>query len=210
MRLQKAIIIAIIGLSISFFSRLTATFFPGFFNNFFVALINAVILLLSILAVLYFCYIFLQDFITRESANLQKAALLLITSVVVVALLHLKVLLGMILPYNYYFFHEYHLYEPVAAWIAALLSFVFFIVFYREYNRSAKLKKAIMLAAGGSAAGLVVRTLTTLRSTFYPDIRDMNMYHNVVMIIGFILIIFSFVTFIYFLMTFYSQQKKAY
>lgn len=210
MRLQKATVIAIVGLSFLFISRMTATFFMDIFSNHFIALTNAILLLVAMFAVLYFCFIFLQDFVPGWSPAIKSATILLIISVLIMIALHSKLLLGIILPYNYYFFHEHYIFEPVAAWITAVLSLIFFVVFYRVYNGSVKLKKAVLLAVAGSAAGLIVRTLTTLRSTLYQDIRDLNAYHTILITAGFFLVIFSFFTMIYFLVIFYKHQKKVF
>lgn len=208
MRLQKAIIAAIIGLSILFVSRSLATFFLGFFSDLAIATINSVLLLLAMIAVLYFSVVFLQEFVKPTDERLRNGTIILIAAVSIVVLLQAKSFLGMVLSYRYYFFHERFLFEPIAAWVAAVLSLMFFIIFYREYQGTVRLKKAILLGLIGSAAALIPRTVTTFSSVFYPEIRSIQEYHSVILAVGFVLIVFSFYASLKFLITFYEQQKQ--
>ena len=206
MRLQKATSAAIIALIYIFLSRLLGTFFPEFFQDLTVAKINTLLILLSYTGLLFFSICFLMDYVQPRQNDLKNGAIILTIAISIITILQIKNVISVFLSYRYAFLAQRFLIEPIAAWVATVMSLVFLIIFYRHYTNGKKLKNAIGLAIAGSAIGLIPRTLTSLQGIIRQNLSSLQDYNIFILTFGFFLIAFSFYTSIKFLLVFYEQQ----
>ena len=78
MRLRKATLLAIIGISYLFALRAIQTFLPTVFTNFLITKVTGPVSLLASLAIVVFFVYFHKDYVRREQIKLRMATILVI------------------------------------------------------------------------------------------------------------------------------------
>lgn len=215
MSLRKATFLAIIGLCYTFALRGAGTIFPEVFRNITVARAVEVTSLLASLTVVLFFVSFYGNYVRPDQILLKRSTLAATIGVSAVSLLQLIRL-------SVVFFERYlspgliwtlqapNLVKPLVPWAASILVLVFFLIFHRETQgeNKARLRRAIFWGMIGSSSGALVRTLVLLNYLHSEQTRWFSDLSTRTLVILLLVFAFSFVSVIYFLSSFYKEQKN--
>jgi len=164
MKLRKATLLAIIGMSYIFTIATTNTLFPDIFTNLFLARVNGMAFLLARLTIVLFFIAFYKQYVHKDQIKLRMATLLVIigsfAGLVTQIQTSLRVFNMNVLPYPV-MIHYINIIRP---WFSAIFILFFFVILYKEilHGELMKLKKVTFLAIIGSSILTLVQTLALL------------------------------------------------
>lgn len=214
--LRYVTLIAVIGVLLLFALRTFATIVPSLFRNLPAAQTAAVFYVLGSLGVALFFVVFYRDYPRDNQPLLKTAAALAVLGSTAVLWVHIKNLLRVL---------RHHLppslledvvtvqgYERFLPFVASIFLLYFFIRLALELTgEDVRLKRATQYAAYGTVVSLVTQIATLV--LHYAHTKGSGATHYgmsinyIIMIITAPLYIFSFLTFFYFLIVFYNQQR---
>ena len=211
MRLKKATLLAIIGISYTFVLKTIGTFLPDIFKNLIVAQSIQILSFLASLTIVFFFISFFKDYVEKEQINLKNATVMAIIGSSAVLLLHVKGLLLVFSRYISPYLVRSHYIESIIPWVSSILILFFFIIFYKEmlYEKEVRLKKAILLAIIGSSIAILLRTFILFNYLCLREIRWVFDLSGKAKIIFLPITIFSFIATLYFFLCFYKEQKRG-
>jgi hypothetical protein len=207
--LKKATLLVIIGISYLFLSRVLGTILPDIFRNILVARVNVVISFHAGLAMLFFFVSFFREYIQKEQVALRRASAMAIIGSSAMLLLLTKALIVVL---------NSRLFTDTIGWrymdilipaASSILVLFFFIGFFRETGRQeqAELRRAAQWAAIGSAISVLVQAIVLLNYVLSSRIVLLSDFRGPIMIALAPLVVFSFITFFYFFLVFYKEQR---
>ena len=203
--LKSATLSVIIGISYIFVSRTIGTFLPDIFKNLLIAQISVIISFLASLTPVFFFISFYEGYVRKEQIQLKKASVLAVIGSSAMSLLHIK---GLLLVFDIYVFPylvRSHFIEPIVPLVSSIFILLFFIIFHKEER---KLKKATLSAIIGSSIAVLLRTFILFNYLYSGKIRWFSDLPRKITIILIPLFIFSFITVLYFFLSFYKEQKR--
>jgi hypothetical protein len=211
MNLQKATLLAIIGLCFTFALRTIGTLKPKLFADLLTAqVVGTTLFLAGLTSVIFFAY-FLKDYVGRGEMTLKKGSILALVGSSLMSLLLLKELLPILGDYTFRNLAGSFLVEPIIPWASSILILVFFVIFYKETSRigSPLLRKATLLAIVGSLVGFLLQTLTLSSYIYSGSVRWLYDSPRLIPILLLPLSAFSFLTILYFFSSFYSEKMRS-
>lgn len=213
MRLRKATLLAIIGISYLFALRAIRTFLPTIFANFLITKVTGTVSLLASLAIVVFFIYFHKDYVRREQIKLRMATIL----VILVSLVGLVVQvqsLSLIFNVNVvrYPVMIYGHIDAVIPLFSAISMLAFFVVFYRETSGKElmRLKKATSLAVIGASLLVLLQMFVLSNYLRYVQLgRPTDLASNKIILfsIGIPIILFWFLSRLIFFISFYKVQE---
>ena len=211
-KLKYATLLAIIGIFYTFLLRSIGTFMPGLFENLIVARISITTSFLAGLTVVFFFVAFYIDYVEKEQTRLRFVSIFNIIGSCIMTLLMTK---GLLLIYNVnvliYLTRSRYIsaVEAVVPWVNSVFILLFFYVFYKEIHHKGKnkLTKATLFAVIGSLIAALMRTFI-LHTYFYTrQVRWFADLPRKVVFSLFPVLAFSFITILYFFISFYREQR---
>jgi hypothetical protein len=207
--LEKATLLAIIGISYLFLSRTVGTIFPDMFTSILSAQVNVTISFLAGLAMLVFLVSFYREHVQRGQVALRRATVSAIIGSSAVLLLLMK---GLIVVLGNGIFTDTISWTYVDILIPAassILVLFFFIGFFREAGRQKRteLRRAVQWAAIGSAISVLVQAIVLLNYVLSSRLIWLADFRGPLMILLAPFVVFSFITILYFFLIFYKQQR---
>jgi len=216
MRLEKAALLAIIGISYAFVLRTIGTFLPDIFKNLMVAQSIQILSFLASLTIVFFFISFYIDYVRQEQIKLKQASFLAIIGSSAMALVRIKGLLLVVFRrYISLYLLRYLIRSDyigtVIPWVTSILILLFFIIFYKDILSQKKvvLKTATLLAIIGSSISTLLLTFVLFNYLYPRGIRWFLYSPEKIAIIFIPLLTFSFVTLLYFFICFYKEQKRG-
>jgi len=216
MRLEKAALLAIIGISYAFVLRTIGTFLPDIFKNLMVAQSIQILSFLASLTIVFFFISFYIDYVEQEQIKLKQASFLAIIGSSAMALVRIKGLLLVVFRrYISLYLLRYLIRSDyigtVIPWVTSILILLFFIIFYKDILSQKKvvLKTATLLAIIGSSISTLLLTFVLFNYLYPRGIRWFLYSPEKIAIIFIPLLTFSFVTLLYFFICFYKEQKRG-
>lgn len=213
MRLRKATLLAIIGISYLFALRAIRTFLPTIFTNFLITKVTGTVFLLASLAIVVFFIYFYKDYVRREQIKLRMATIL----VILVSLVGLVVQVqSLSLMFNVtvvrYPVMIYRHTDAVIPLFSAIFLVAFFVVFYRETSGKElmRLKKATSLAVIGASLLTLLQIFVLFNYLYYlrsGRSTDLVSNNTIVFSIGIPIILFWFLASLIFFISFYKVQE---
>ncbi len=208
--LKKAALLAIIGISYLFISRTVGTIFPDIFRNILVSKVNVIISFHAGMAMLFFFVSFYRSYVQREQVALRNASLLAIIGSSAMLLLLIK---GLILVINIDIFsniigsHHMEVLIPVAS---AILILLFFVALYKETRRKkqTELHRAVLWAVVGSSISVLLQAIILFNYVLSSRLIWLSGSRGTILIILAPLVVFSFITGLYFFLVFYKEQQR--
>lgn len=209
MRLKKATLLAIIGISYTFALRTIGTFFPDIFGNLIVVQVTQIMSFLANLTIVFFFISFYKDYVEREQIKLKNVSILAIIGSSLLLLLHIE---GLFIVFNVYtlsYLVRSHYIEPIVPWVSSIFILIFFIIFHKEtiQKEDIKLKKATLSAIIGSSIGTLERTFILFNYLYSREVRWFSDLSRKIQIIFIPIFAFSFIAVLYFLLSFYKEQR---
>ena len=212
-RLRKATLLAIIGISYLFALRAIRTFLPTIFTNLLITKVTGTVSLLASLAIVVFFIYFHKDYVRREQIKLRMATIL----VILVSLVGLVVQvqsLSLIFNVNVvrYPVMIYGHIDAVIPLFSAIFMLAFFVVFYRETSGKElmRLKKATSLAVIGASLLVLLQIFVLSNYLRYVQLgRPTDLASNKIILfsIGIPIILFWFLSRLIFFISFYKVQE---
>lgn len=216
MRLKKATLLAIIGISYAFVLRTIGTFLPDIFKNLIVAQSIQILSFLASLTIVFFFISFYLDYVEQEQIKLKQASFLAIIGSSAMALVRIKGLLLVVFGrYISLYWLRYLIRSDymgvVIPWVSSILILLFFIIFYKDIlsQKKVELKTATLLAIIGSSISTLLLTFVLFNYLYPREIRRFLYSPEKIAIIFIPLLTFSFVTLLYFFLCFYKEQKRG-
>lgn len=209
MRLKKATLLAIIGISYTFALRTIGTFLPDIFGNLIVVQITQILSFLASLTIVFFFISFYKDYVEREQIKLKNASIWAIIGTSAMSLLHIK---GLFIVFNVYtlsYLVKPHYIEAIIPWLSSIFILIFFIIFHKETIQKGgkKLKRATLSAIIGSAIGTLERTFVLFNYFYSREVRWFSDLSRKIQIIFIPIFAFSFIAILYFFLSFYKEQR---
>jgi hypothetical protein len=213
-RLRYATLLAIIGISYLFAVRIFWTFFTGAFSGSIGLIIFDAIHIVSFLcslAILFFFYSFHRDYVEEEQTALKKVSVLPIIGYCAILLVQLKTLVLILDIYSPSSVVTPHFIEVMIPRIVAIFILLFFVVFYREMlqREQKRLKNAILAAIVGSAIQALLLSFVFFHYLFSRKALFALEYARTMSIIFVPIFAFSFITILYFFVSFYKMQRQS-
>lgn len=213
MRLRKATLLAIIGISYLFALRAIRTFLPTVFTNFLITKVTGTVSLFASLAIVVFFIYFYKDYVRREQIKLRMATIL----VILVSLAGLVVQvqsLSLIFNVNVVRYPVMicgHI-DAIIPLFSAIFMLAFFVVFYRETSGKEfrRLKKATSLAVIGASFLTLLQIFVLFNYLYYlRSGRSTDLVSNktIAFSIGIPIVLFWFVASLIFFISFYKVQE---
>lgn len=215
MSLRAATLLAIIGTCYLFALRTTATFFPGFFRILIVAQAAQITALIASLAIVLFFACILANHVEKDQVGLRRATLLALVGSSAMLLVRVKGLLlvffdAWLSPGLLWFLQTSRFLAAVVPWLSSILILLFFVAFYKETlrNEQLRLRVASFLAIIGSSVGTLLLTFVWFNHLYFRELMFFMNLPRLMAIMLSPLFAFSFITVLYFLASFYKQQKQ--
>jgi len=216
MRLKKATLLAIIGISYAFILRTIGTFLPDIFKNLIVAQSIQILSFLASLTIVFFFISFYLDYVEQEQIKLKQASVLAIIGSSAMALVRIKGLLLVIFRRYISLYWLHYLIRSdyigvVIPWVSSILILLFFIIFYKDIlsQKKVELKIATLLAIIGSSISTLLLTFVLFNYLYPREIRWLLYSPGKIAIIFIPLSTFSFIAILYFFLCFYKEQKRG-
>lgn len=234
MYLKKATLLAIIGISYTFILRTIGIFFPNIFRDPLIIQISVIISLLASLSIVLFFIAFYKYYIQEKQIRLKKVCILAIIGSFGMVLLQVKNILLVFnkLSTHLYNFSPYlvklvnsHSIDPIMPWISSIFTLIFFIIFYKETLKDKKIRdqdnnissirdnglnKAILFAIIGSSIGTLLRTFVLINYLYLRESRWFSDLSKETQVILIPIFAFSFITVLYFFLSFYSLKTNEF
>ena len=234
MYLKKATLLAIIGISYTFILRTIGIFFPNIFRDPLIIQISVIISLLASLSIVFFFIAFYKYYIQEKQIRLKKVCILAIIGSFGMVLLQVKNILLVFnkLSTHLYNFSPYlvklvnsHSIDPIMPWISSIFTLIFFIIFYKETLKDKKIRdqdnnissirdnglnKAILFAIIGSSIGTLLRTFVLINYLYLRESRWFSDLSKETQVILIPIFAFSFITVLYFFLSFYSLKTNEF
>jgi hypothetical protein len=209
MRLRRATLLAIIGISYTFALRTIGTFLPDIFRNLIVVQFTQIMSFLASLTIVFFFISFYKDYVERERIKLRNISILAIIGTSAMSLLHIK---GLFIVFNVYtlsYLVKSHYIEAIIPWVSSIFILLFFIFFHKETLRKGdiKLRKATLSATIGSSIGTLERTFVLFNYFYSREVRWFSDLSRKIQIIFIPIFVFSFIAILYFFLSFYKEQR---
>ncbi|MCK4322503.1 hypothetical protein KAX08_08325 [candidate division WOR-3 bacterium] len=210
MRLKRATLLAIIGISYAFALRTIGTFLPDIFRNLIVVQFTQIMAFLASLTIVFFFISFYIDYVQKHQINLRNVSILAIIGTSAMSLLHIK---GLLRVFNIYIFpnlvYESHYIEAIIPLVSSIFILLFFIFFHKETLRKEdiKLGKATLSAIIGSSIGTLERTFVLFNYFYSREVRWFSDLSRKIQIIFIPIFVFSFIAILYFFLSFYKEQR---
>lgn len=212
MKLRKATLLAIIGMSYIFAMTTTNTFFPRIFTNLFLARVNGIMFLLARLTIAFFFIAFYKEYVHKDQIKLRIATLLVIIGSFAGLVTQIETLLRLfnmnILPYPVLI----HYINAIRPWFSAVFILFFFAALYKGilHRELMRLKKATFLAIIGSSVLTLVQTLALLNYFYFLKFGRalVNKELLLFVIIGILMSSFGFLAHLLFFISFYYREEK--
>jgi formate-dependent nitrite reductase membrane component NrfD len=211
MNLQKATLLAIIGICFTFALRTIGTLKPELFADLLTAqIVGTTLFLAGLTSVIFFAY-FLKDYVGRGETALKKGSILAIIGSSLMSLLLLKSLLPILGEYTFRNLAGSFFIEPIIPWANSILILIFFVIFYKEAFRigSPLLRKATLLAMVGSLVGFLLQILALSSYIYSGSVRWLSDSPRLIPILLLPLSAFSFLAILYFFSSFYGEKKSS-
>ena len=212
MRLRKATLLTIIGISYLFALRAVRTFLPTIFTNLLITKVTGTVSLLASLAIVVFFIYFYKDYVRREQIKLRMATIL----VILVSLVGLVVQVqSLSLMFNVnvvrYPAMIYGHIDAVVPSFSAIVMLIFFGIFYKEIpsKELVSLKKATSLAVIGASLLTLLQIFVLSNYLRYLQLgRPTDLASNRIILfsIGIPIILFWFLASLIFFISFYKVQ----
>ena len=212
MRLRKATLLTIIGISYLFALRAVRTFLPTIFTNLLITKVTGTVSLLASLAIVVFFIYFYKDYVRREQIKLRMATIL----VILVSLVGLAVQVqSLSLMFNVnvvrYPVMIYGHIDAVISLSSAIFLVAFFVIFYGETSGKElmRLKKATSLAVIGASLLTLLQIFVLSNYLRYIQLgRPTDLASNKIILfsIGIPIILFWFLASLIFFISFYKVQ----
>jgi len=220
--LNLAIILVIVGYSYFFLIRILGTIFPGLFHNQFVIKSIQILSFLAAGSIVFFFISFYREFIKAEQNELKVTTILTIIGSAVLLLFYLKGIYMVFTGLQNFIIEKHPLlhdlaksdsvdiFSQISVWLTSLFVLLFFNTFYKQYKKEKMtvMKKAVFWGYLGSAVSFLIRSFSFFIFLFYAQSRVLMGYKNTIYFILFPFVAFGFITIIYFLIIFYSEQQK--
>ena len=214
MRLKKATLSVVIGISYVFALRVIGTFFPTVFTNPSITKATGTISLLASLAmVVFFIYLY-KDYLRQEQIRL-RAVTILVVLVSLVGLLtqirDLSITFKVnVLPYSVMIDHYV---ETIVPLFRAIFILIFFVVFYQEISGKelVKLRKATSLAIIAAFARASLQAFVLFNYFYYLQFghpTDLTSNKMIILSTGIPIILFWLCGILIFFISFYKLQKQ--
>jgi len=212
--LRYATLSALIGISYLFTTRTIGTLSPGIFRVLFVSQINQILSLFASLTIVFFFVSFYKEYIHEDQTRLKNASALAIIGSSAILLVHIR---GLFLVFNAYIPSDpfglriIESIETILPWIGSIFISMYFITFYQETFdiKSAKLNKAILFAIVGSLIAVLIRFFILFHYIYSREVRWLSDLPGRLAIAFLPICAFAYITILYFLITFYKEQKAA-
>ena len=210
MSLKRATMLFIAGSCYLFLSRTAGTIWPGFWRDLAVVRISASLSFLAAVTAVLFFVAFHGRYARPGQIELRNASMLAIVGTALFALLHGKDLLVLFDLYPYQSIARIRIIEAVIPVAGALMILLFFVTLYGETFRTKEehLKRPILLALIGSAATALLRLLILVAYFAWESGRWYSSLPPAMQYAFFPVVIFGFVTLLYFLVAFYRSLDK--
>jgi len=205
MNLKRVTLLTIIGIFYSFALRTIGTLLPDIFKNRLIVQFTGIFSILARLTVVFFFIYFFKAYVQKDQIKLQKASIIAIIGASVGLLGEIKKLLPV---FNVYIFPSRHI-QAIIPLLNSAFILIFFIVFYNELlqEKQQRLKEATLLAVIGTSI-LTVSQFFGLSNYFYLSKFVSSNLSSKIGILFIPLFLFSFVTVLYFFLSFYREQKR--
>ncbi len=210
MSLKRATLFFIAGSCYLFLSRTAGTIWPGFWRDLAVARISASLSFLAALTAFLFFIAFHGRYTRPGQIELRNATMLAIVGTALFALLHGKGLLVLFDLYPYQSIARIRIIEAVIPVAGALMILLFFVTLYGETFRTKEehLKRPILLAMIGSAATALMRLFILIGYFAWRSGRWFSSLPDTMQYALYPVVIFGFVTLLYFLVAFYRSLDE--
>ncbi len=207
MSLKRATLFFIAGSCYLFLSRTAGTIWPVFWRNLAVARISAGLSFAAALSAVLFFVAFQSRYTRPGQIELRNASMLAIVGTALFALLHGKNLLVLFDIYPYQSIARIRIIEAVIPVAGALMILLFFVTLYGETFRDKEehLKRPILLAMIGSAATTLLQLFILVGYFAWKSGRWFSTLPDAMQYALYPVIIFGFVTLLYFLVAFYRS-----
>jgi len=201
--LKKTTLLTIFSISYMFILRTLGTLYPQLFTR--NILLNQCTgffaLLASLFPVLFFSF-FLKEYVSPEHSVLRTATILALTGSIARLVIYLK---------NISFQSAAKLYsvELAILWLNSVFITIFFIAFYREHKRGLPaLRRASFLAILGSLCILLLYSFTLINYHLYlQGSTSFEAFMYKLILVSFPVVVFNFVTLLYFFVVYYRHLK---
>jgi len=209
MSLKRATLLFIAGSCYLFLSRTAGTLWPEFWRNLAVARMSASLSFLAALTAALFFVTFHSLYARPDQIELRNVSMLAIIGSALFALLHGKNLLVLFDLYPYQSIARIRIIEAVIPVAGALMILLFFVTLYGETFRTKEehLKRPILLAMIGSAASALLQLIILLGYLVWKSGRWFSTLPEMMQYALYPIIIFGFVTLLYFLVAFYRSLE---
>lgn len=210
MNLKRATLLFIAGSCYLFLSRTAGTLWPWFWRDLAVARISAGLSFLAAVTPVLFFIAFHGRFARPGQIELRNASMLAIVGTALFALLHGKSLLVLFDLYPYQSIARIRVIEAVIPVAGALMILLFFVTLYGETFRTKEehLKRPILLAMIGSAVTALMRLFILVGYFAWESGRWFSTLPDTMQYALYPVVIFGFVTLLYFLIAFYRSLGK--
>jgi hypothetical protein len=210
MSLKRATLLFIAGSCYLFLSRTAGTIWPGFWRDLAVARISAGLSFAAALSAVLFFIAFHGRYARPGQIELRNASMLAIVGTALFALLHGKNLLVLFDIYPYQSIARIRIIEAVIPVAGALMILLFFVTLYGETFRDKEehLKRPILLAMIGSAATALLRLFILVGYFAWKSGRWFSTLPDTMQYALYPIVIFGFVTLLYFLAAFYRSLDE--
>lgn len=211
-KLKIATLLALIGGVYVFCARTVFTLFPTISLNMVISRVNVILWFLASVAWIFFLISFWKEYIKKEQTGLFKATVFAIFGTFLMLLIRIY---SLFLVFEINVTLSSNIMQMILTMfplISILFYLVFLLVFYKEQTgqKQRKLKTATLFAAIGSSV-LLLSHLFNLINTYLLNLK-VNLTFQSLSQVNFILIaiilplgIFSFLTHVYFMVTFYKS-----
>lgn len=209
--LRCATLLAIIGISYFFALRTFWTFFTGAFTNLIVPHTLQILSLLSSLAILFFFVSFHRDYVEEERIALKRVSILPVIGYCAILLIHVKTIVVIFDIYRPPSLITPHFIEVIIPRIVSIFIVLFFVVFYREMlqRERKRLKTAIVAAIVGSAIQALLLSIVFFHYLFSRQALFALEEARTISVIFVPVFAFSFITILYFFVSFYKMQRQS-
>jgi len=211
MKLRKATLLAIIGMSYIFTIATTNTLFSDIFTNLFLARVNGMAFLLARLTIVLFFIAFYKQYVHKDQIKLRMATLLVIIGSFAGLVIQIQTLLPVfnmnILSYPV----MVHYINTIRPWFSTIFILFFFVALYKKilHKKLMRLKKVTFLAIVGSSVLTLVQTLALLNYFYFLKFGHALVNKELVLfiIIATSISSFGFLAHLLFFISFYREQK---
>jgi len=212
MKLRKATLLAVVGMSYIFTIATANTLFPDIFTNLFLARVNGMAFLLARLTIAFFFIAFYKEYVHKDQIRLRMATLLVIIGSFAGLVLQIQTLLRVfnmnILPYPVLIHHI----KAITPWSSAIFMLFFFVTLHKEilHREIIRLRRATFLAIMGSSVLTLVQTLALLNYFYFLKFGRalVNKEFLLLVTIGILMSSFGFLAHLLFFISFYYREEK--